>query len=137
MNLVLTDSRESSFYSMRIYNGIIFHAIIKSRVTISIELMEEGYRFLRDNGGGKFYNIFEFERFSDVEPEVRAWAARNSGNKFTLADAIVINSLPHKILADFYMRFNRPAKPTRIFSDFDKAVLWIETLIREAGPDET
>ena len=59
---------------------------------------------------------------------MRIWSAAPTGNKNTLADALVINSLAHKILANFYMKMNKPVKPTKIFTSQKKAVDWLKNL---------
>ncbi|MFN5418511.1 MAG: hypothetical protein ACK5B9_15745 [Flavobacteriia bacterium] len=64
-------------------------------------------------------NLFEFEPNVDFATEVREWASAPDGNKNTIADALVISSLPHKILANFYLKFNKPVKPTKIFNARD------------------
>jgi hypothetical protein len=112
----------------KLYEGQIFHAIIKYGERVGLEDIGPGYDFIEQHGGGKFYNIFEFSSFSDLEPEIRDWSADPSGNKYTLADAIVVTNLGQKMMADFYVRFNKPPKPTKVFSSFEKAVQWIQSL---------
>lgn len=108
----------------RLYANRIFHVTVPRYHKIKPSIVDAGYVFLDKHGGGKFYNIFEFHSFSDVEPEIRDWAADSEGNHYTHTDAIVIGSLAQKIMTDFYLRFNRPVKPTRIFYSVDKAVDW-------------
>ena len=85
--------------------------------------------FLDENGGGKFYNIYQFQSFSDVETETRKWAADPAGNKYTHTDAIVIGNLGQKIITDFYIRFDKPIVPTKIFFSLEKAIEWTEKQI--------
>ena len=108
----------------RIYNNRIYHVIIPRFEKVGISVIDNGYRFLEENGGGKFYNIFQFGSFSDIEPDLREWAADEDGNLYTHSDALVIESLSQKIIADFYLRFNKPFKPTKIFYSTEKAVKW-------------
>jgi len=42
------------------------------------------------------------------------------------AQALVLNSLPNRIIATFYMKFHKPAVPVKIFTDFDKAHEWLK-----------
>lgn len=109
---------------LRIYSNRIFYVTIPRYEKIGMHHVKVGYEFLEANGGGKFHNIYQFDSFSDIEPEVRVWAADNNGNQYTFSDAIVIKSLSQKIIADFYLRFNKPAKPTKIFYAMDKAIDW-------------
>lgn len=108
----------------RLYSNRIFHLIVPKFHKIKRNVVDAGYAFLNANGGGQFYNIYEFNSFADVEPEIREWAADSSGNHYTHTDAIVIGSLSQKIITDFYLRFDKPVKPTRIFYSLEKAVEW-------------
>ena len=87
--------------------------------------------FIEKHGGGKFYNIYQFSSFSDIEPEIRSWAANENGNKNTHSDAIVITSLPQKILADFYLKINSPKQPTKVFYSLEKAISWTLSRIED------
>ena len=115
----------------RLYENKIYHVVIPSYNEVGMELIENGYEFLNTNGGGRFYNIFQFSSFSDIKPEIREWAADTSGNNYTYTDAIVIDSLPQKIMADFYLKVNRPKKPTKIFYSIENAAKWTLEQIEE------
>jgi len=112
--------------TFRLFKNRIFYVSIPKNMKIGTEIIENGYQFLDANGGGKFYNIYEFGSFSDVEPEVREWAADSNGNHYTFCDALVIGNLAHKIIADFYLKFNKPKMPTKIFYSVEKAYDWIK-----------
>lgn len=107
-----------------LYSNRIFHVCVPQLEKISTEIIQAGYNFLDENGGGQFHNIYQFSSFADVEPEIREWAADPDGNNYTVSDAIVIDSLSQKIITDFYMKFNRPVKPTKIFYSLEKAIEW-------------
>lgn len=109
----------------RLYENKIFHVIIKEGEKVTMEMVKDGYAFLDLNGKGRFYNIYEFKSFSDIEPEVRNWSASNEDNGYTFLDAIVINNFAQKIIADFYLKVNKPKQTTKIFNSIDKAVDWV------------
>jgi len=114
-----------------LYENRIFHGIIKQGQKISLEMAKKGCVFLDKNGGGRFYNIYEFENFAEMDPEVRAWASDTSGNLYTHIDAVVINNFAQKMIANFYLKFNKPKKPTKIFNSSEKALEWIQGYIKE------
>lgn len=115
----------------RLYENRVYHVIIKKGEKVTMDVVKEGYIFLDEHGGGQFYNIYEFHSFADADPEVRDWAASPSNNSYTHVDAIVFNSFSQKILADFYVRFNKPVKPTKIFKTVDQAYSWISELMKK------
>lgn len=115
----------------RLYENRVYHVIIKKGEKVTMDVVKEGYAFLDENGGGLFYNIYEFHSFADADPEVRDWAASPNNNSYTHLDAIVFNSFSQKILADFYIRFNKPVKPTKIFKTVEQAYSWINELMKD------
>lgn len=115
----------------RLYEEGIYHVEVKKGQLITMDFIHTGYQFLDDNGGGRYYNIYEFGSFADVDPKVREWMAAPPVRSYTIADALVINSLPQKMLADFYLKFDKPVNPTRIFNSRDKALDWINKLREE------
>ena len=136
---MLTNSKLDSFVLLHqcdlgeaegfIYENGIFLVRTKKNQQLTIETVQRGNTFLASIDGGKYYNIYQFEAFSDVSPEVRVYAASREENKHTLADAIVISGFSQKILADFYLKFNKPVSPTKIFNKLDKAVDWLLSLM--------
>ncbi len=40
--------------------------------------------------------------------------------------AIVVNNIHTKLLANFFVKFNKPQTPTKIFNDYDKALKWLK-----------
>lgn len=123
--LQLIEEQDIGSVIYRLYEGRIFHAIIKKGEKITLEMTEKGYDFLNRNGGGRFYNIYEFASFAEMDPEVREWCANTSGNNYTFVDAIVISNFAQKLVADFYLKFNKPPMPTKIFKSREKALEWI------------
>lgn len=117
--------------TFRLYKNRVFYVSIPKDMKIGKAVIESGYKFLNDNGGGKYYNIYQFDSFSDVEPEVREWAADSNGNHYTYCDAIVIRNLAQKIMADFYLKFNKPKMPTKIFYSVEKAYDWVKEIMSQ------
>ncbi len=117
--------------SMTLYSNLLFHVVVPPMMQMDMKLIEKGIDFIRRAGGDKYFNIFEFSSFSDVTPEVREWASDDSGNSYTLSDAIIISSLPQKILADFYLKFNKPVMPTKIFYSRERAAKWTKEQMKK------
>ncbi len=42
--------------------------------------------------------------------------------------ALLVNNMPSKLLAGFYIKYHKPADPTKIFTNFDEALKWIRSL---------
>ncbi len=81
-------------------------------------------------GGKKFPVLIDAGEFTSVDKEVRIFSASAESNIYTLADAIAYYSLAQKLVADFYVKHNKPAVPTQVFSDKDKAIQWLKTFLK-------
>lgn len=128
LDLPLLDETDIGSMIYRLYEGRIFHAIVKEGEKVTMEMTIKGYEFLDKHGSGRFFNIYEFKSFADVEPDVRNWAAKGTEQPYTFVDAIVIANSAQKILADFYVRFNKPKNPTKVFRNSKQALDWINKI---------
>ncbi len=68
--------------------------------------------------------LIEMAYGSTVSTSVQAYFSENT-HRFSTADAILINTFAHKLLATFYMRHFKPKLPTKIFQDVFEALEWI------------
>lgn len=105
-------------------NEIIFVHVEKYQ-TLSLKAYEVGKEFIATFGADKRYHfIFHFENFGDIDPDLRTQRAKSDGTVFALTDAIVISNISQKLMADFYMRFNKPKRPTKVFTSIERALKW-------------
>ena len=52
-----------------------------------------------------------------------------ANHHLTTADALVtLDNWPIRVLANFYLKVNKPVRPTRIFGDILSAVEWLKSL---------
>jgi len=67
------------------------------------------------------------KKFSSISNEARNFFATDPEIlPFRKKIAIVVDNMPTKLLANFFIRFNKPQTPTRLFTNYDKAVSWLE-----------
>ncbi|MBW6483394.1 MAG: STAS/SEC14 domain-containing protein [Vicingaceae bacterium] len=67
------------------------------------------------------------KRFSSITNEARNFFAKDPEIlPFRKKIAIVVDNMPTKLLANFFIRFNKPQTPTRLFTNYDKAMSWLE-----------
>lgn len=55
--------------------------------------------------------------------------SENENNPYSKADAFVLNSIAQKILANFYVKINKPERPTKFFNNLDEALIWLKKYI--------
>lgn len=119
---------EQSFsnITMRLYDNGIMNVVFGDNCYIDLRDISEVMNWVDEIAEGRmFINLMEGAYNTDLAPEVREFGASSSENKYTIADAMVITSDAHKIVTNFYLKFNKPVKPTKIFTDRNKAIEWL------------
>lgn len=79
--------------------------------------------------GKKCPILIDAGEFSSVDKEARIFSAAAESNLYTLADAIAYCNLAQKLLANFYIKHNKPVVPTRVFSNKEEALDWLKTFL--------
>ncbi len=44
------------------------------------------------------------------------------------ATAVVVDTLAYKLIANFYLKFNKPKRPYKVFSKEEEAIKWLKTI---------
>lgn len=52
--------------------------------------------------------------------------AKKAFNPYSIADAFVLSSMSQRILANFYIKINKPERPTKFFNDPETALIWLK-----------
>lgn len=61
----------------------------------------------------------------DISSEARKHGSNPEIQQNLIAQAVLVNSLATRIAGNFYIRFNKPPKPTRIFTNPEDAKSWL------------
>lgn len=78
--------------------------------------------------GNKMLIYIDTYNFMDITNEARKYAASKESNLYTLANAVLVDSLPKKLLFNFFLRFENPIVPTKGFSTKEEAMEWLQQL---------
>jgi hypothetical protein len=68
-------------------------------------------------------------KYTTVDKETREHVAKGDGARFSVAEAFIIKSTAHKLIANFYIKVEKPQKPTRFFSAIPGAEEWLRTFM--------
>lgn len=79
-------------------------------------------------GGKRFKNLVIAGIHTLPNKEAREMISSKEGSLYKIADAFVIHSVAQKIIANFIMNIQRPAAPTRVFTDKEEALRWLKEL---------
>ena len=78
----------------------------------------------------KKYPVLHFlGKYTSFTKETREFSVTERGMKYSLAEAYVFSSLSHKILANFYIKINKPPVTTKFFNEEEEAVKWLKSFL--------
>lgn len=71
-------------------------------------------------------------RRTSATKEAREYSSKNIPEG-RLAEAVLIKSLPVRLMGKFYININKPAVPTNMFNSEKEAIVWLNKRLFEAG----
>jgi hypothetical protein len=75
--------------------------------------------------------LADTRNFSEHSEEVKAFYANKDRAKNISAMAILIDSLPTRLVGNFFIKINKPHFPTKLFTAEVEAIKWINKIIAE------
>ena len=80
----------------------------------------------------KYAMVVDIRGNAYTTPESRKFSADNPYVKNHIAYGIVVSSIAEKLRVNFFIDFNRPKVPTRMFTDMDECIQWLNEKITES-----
>lgn len=105
----------------------ILQVFLKDNMELDAELQLRWIEIYHElTGGVKVPFIFQGGIGSTVTREARDKAIEFEDRIPRLASAVVVTNTAHALIANFFLKFNKPSVPYRVFKDFDKAIEWLK-----------
>ncbi len=123
-DLIRTIKHKEGIVGLR-KDGIIhvyYHEETEINVPLQIKMLDS---FNEITGGKKSLFLFEAGPYVTVTNEARDHAIAMEDITPTLATAVLVRNLPHKLMADFYYKFNKPKQPYKVVREFDDGITWL------------
>ena len=76
--------------------------------------------------GRKYAILVAPDNFNSITEEARALTASESFSHHTCGKALMVHNTATRLVAEFYLRINKPIMPTRVFTDRNKAIRWLK-----------
>lgn len=112
-------------------DGII-HVYYKPRTEITVDLQARMMDVLNDiTAKQRRPVIYQAGENCTVTKDARENAIRTEHLAPTMASVVYVNNLAHKIIAEFYYKFNKPKQPYKVVSDFDEGIEWLLEVEKE------
>lgn len=106
-------------------NGILC-TVYKKNAVLSKEGLEKSFEIIKSRAKGeKICWLGEVSNLTASDKEARDFAAIETP-KFVKALALIVNSPLSRMVANLYLMLKKPAYPTRLFTDHEKAREWLK-----------
>jgi hypothetical protein len=79
--------------------------------------------------GAKYPVLIVVHEYNSISKDASEYAASEIAGRYTIANAVVVQSAAVRIATNFFIKIFKPVRPTKMFSDEEKAVSWLRTLI--------
>jgi hypothetical protein len=73
--------------------------------------------------------LITFDEFAIPPMETRKFWSKKEACPYASADAYIATTFSHKFIGNFYLKFDKPGRPTKIFSNPPEAVVWLKTFL--------
>ena len=71
--------------------------------------------------------LIEMTAVTEISKEARDYFANERTASIQRATALLVGSPVSRVIGNFFMGLNRPIYPTRLFTDPQKAIKWLQT----------
>jgi hypothetical protein len=121
---------DHSFFTVKLFKDGIIHVNLKGIDEIDIDNAKEII-----NGIGEFCQdkkrpvLVSSDSFAAPTPEARHFLAKADSNPYSSAAAYLTKTLAEKLITNAFIRFNKPTRPTRMFTTEHKAMEWLRTFL--------
>lgn len=107
----------------------IVYVTFKDNCNLDIPLQMRLLDYYRDLTDGKLmhFMFFAAENVS-LSKEARDNAVKIEDQSMLGATAVVVDTLAYKLIANFYLKFNKPKRPYKVFSKEDEAIKWLKSI---------
>ena len=111
-------------------NGIIFIKLDDNE-EVRLEDSKSQFNFLKSkfDGINRLKVLVEPGRYTEISKEAREFSSKPESNLMTLASAVIVKSLSHRIMINFIINFTRQgAMKMKMFENKEKAIDWLISL---------
>ena len=115
--------------NLRLMSNNLVYVLLKDNCNLDVPLqmrLLDYYREITNNTLMPF--LFLVGDNVTITKEARDNAVKIEDESMLAASAVVVDNLPYKLIANFYLKFNKPKRPYKVFSKEEDAIKWLKTI---------
>jgi hypothetical protein len=121
---------DRSFFSVLLLQEGIVHVRITGVDEITVEQTKEIIECIGEVcQDQKRPSLVSSDNFAAPTAEAREYIAKKDSNPYVTATAYIARSLAEKIMTNAFIHFNKPVRPTKMFTNEKKAIEWLKTFL--------
>jgi hypothetical protein len=125
MQIIKEKEIQSAIVSLR-DDGIMQFAF-KAEHVINLNDLREMVATTGELGGQKKYPILVISgENTSIDATTKTFAATPEASLYSTCCAVIVISFAQRLLANGYLQFCKPAVPTQLFNDIEKAETWLK-----------
>ena len=62
-----------------------------------------------------------------IDSDTRSFMATHEALQYSIAEAVIVKNMAQCIIGNFYIKFDKPDKPVRLFDNIEEAEKWLLT----------
>jgi hypothetical protein len=125
-NYIVIKKSETPAVEISICSDGIIRVMFKRNTEIGPPEFKELFEKYNSLVEGKSYPYIYFVEDSSVifTNEGRVYSKEHEFSFPKICNAYVVTSLAHKLIANFYLKFNKPSYPSKVFTNMKNAEEW-------------
>jgi hypothetical protein len=125
----VVDTIETPEVIVRLRGDGIVHATFKKDAVFDIAMQLKMLEInTKITGGKKSYFIYDAEENVTITKEARDNATKIEHLAPVKGSVVVANNLAYRIIANFYIQFNKPATPFKVVRSLEEGLKWLKNL---------
>ncbi len=109
----------------------------ESDITVTLEVMQEFAKNQLELAGGKKVPILIVTKnIKAMTRNARQFVGKEAITEHTSAMAVVVESYLERVLGKFFMGFNRPPFPTKLFFSVEDGIEWLRSSVNNVDARE-
>jgi hypothetical protein len=127
--VTLSENILFSNFELQVCNNKYYKIIVYNDTNFTITDLKKLIKVQTELVGHKLPVLILCSEFASTDIELLKTLSKNANNPYSKADAFVIKSMAQKILANFYIKINKPERPTKFFNNKEEAINWLKPFI--------
>ena len=117
-------------FTVKLRSDGIVHSHTSGNVEFNIDSLKKFTEVMGEmTHGRKAPLLLTLDEFAIPSLETREYWAKKDSCPYASAEAYITASLGHKLIGNFYLRLNKPGRPTKMFLKKEEAIKWLRTFL--------